>query len=322
MGNQVHLQPRCCQPCCANLCFHNEGNRHEHNEVNRKDGHIFAASNAVLSAEEITLDDHVEKELATEVELWRLETLSPTANLRLYSSTLEVPQPVGGIHSAAGMDKLKLQPYGGIAETASLLGLSGVHIPAVSSSGGIQGKDLAEDPPPLRGLQAAAPGAAAGTAAAAAAREGSSGSTGAPSGESGRSMTGVSGLSSDGGPPTEAPAKEEPPLASVPSNEGALTARGGGSVTVEDAQAVAVEDDDDRLILITAVQANPVKVATPQPLKDVKGAASPRSDSSSDGSTFAGFIEAADRDDEGKNSRTGGVRREDNVRDDRTDMIY
>lgn len=58
------------------MCFHSDAGReadHEH-----KTSSIFANAASVLSmaAEEISLDDHLEKELANEVELWRMETSS------------------------------------------------------------------------------------------------------------------------------------------------------------------------------------------------------------------------------------------------------
>mmetsp|Transcript_124896 Transcript_124896/g.216562 ORF Transcript_124896/g.216562 Transcript_124896/m.216562 type:complete len:373 (+) Transcript_124896:250-1368(+) len=77
MGNQ--MPARCmvpCNPVCCAMCFHSDAGReadHEH-----KTGSIFANAASVLSmaAEEISLDDHLEKELANEVELWRMETSS------------------------------------------------------------------------------------------------------------------------------------------------------------------------------------------------------------------------------------------------------
>merc|ERR1719359_258743 len=65
-----------CNPvCCAICCDHVTGRE---NDSEHKTGSIFANAASVLSmaAEEISLDDHLEKELANEVELWRMETSS------------------------------------------------------------------------------------------------------------------------------------------------------------------------------------------------------------------------------------------------------
>jgi hypothetical protein len=58
------------------MCFHQDTGREADGE--HKTGSIFANAASVLSmaAEEISLDDHLEKELANEVELWRMETSS------------------------------------------------------------------------------------------------------------------------------------------------------------------------------------------------------------------------------------------------------
>lgn len=59
------------------MCFHQDNTGRE-NDSEHKTGNIFANAASVLSmaAEEISLDDHLEKELANEVELWRMETSS------------------------------------------------------------------------------------------------------------------------------------------------------------------------------------------------------------------------------------------------------
>lgn len=77
MGNQ--MPARCmvpCNPVCCAMCFHSDAGRESDTE--HKTGSIFANAASVLSmaAEEISLDDHLEKELANEVELWRMETSS------------------------------------------------------------------------------------------------------------------------------------------------------------------------------------------------------------------------------------------------------
>jgi hypothetical protein len=60
------------------MCFHQDTGRETDGE--HKTGSIFANAASVLSmaAEEISLDDHLEKELANEVELWRMETTTTT----------------------------------------------------------------------------------------------------------------------------------------------------------------------------------------------------------------------------------------------------
>jgi len=60
------------------MCFHDGAGDplRELDENHGKSGSIFASAASVLStaAEEISLDDHLEKELANEVELWRMDT--------------------------------------------------------------------------------------------------------------------------------------------------------------------------------------------------------------------------------------------------------
>lgn len=68
------------------MCIHGDPGRAEeeeehnatHHQRHKAKGGIFANAASVLSmaAEEISLDDHLEKELANEVELWRMETTS------------------------------------------------------------------------------------------------------------------------------------------------------------------------------------------------------------------------------------------------------
>mmetsp|Transcript_42231 Transcript_42231/g.97759 ORF Transcript_42231/g.97759 Transcript_42231/m.97759 type:complete len:306 (+) Transcript_42231:70-987(+) len=82
MGNG--LPSRCVAPChpqCCAVCIHGDANRTEEEEEHagsrhKAKGTIFANAASVLSmaAEEISLDDHLEKELANEVELWRMES--------------------------------------------------------------------------------------------------------------------------------------------------------------------------------------------------------------------------------------------------------
>lgn len=77
MGNQVALAGG--SPVCCAMCFHvdisSEG-RDSH-----RTGTIFANASALsMVADEILLDADLEKELANEVELWRLETLKPGAS--------------------------------------------------------------------------------------------------------------------------------------------------------------------------------------------------------------------------------------------------
>lgn len=81
MGNQ--LPARCvtpCNPVCCAMCFHADTGRGDPEE-NHKSGSVFANAASVLSmaAEEIQMDDHLEEELANEVELWRMETSNNAA---------------------------------------------------------------------------------------------------------------------------------------------------------------------------------------------------------------------------------------------------
>lgn len=84
MGNQLPVKcVAACNPnCCAN-CINPQTGRTEEGDgstgassSSQKQQNIFANAASVLSsqAEELALDDHLEKELANEVELWRMET--------------------------------------------------------------------------------------------------------------------------------------------------------------------------------------------------------------------------------------------------------
>eukprot|EP00747_Dinoflagellata_sp_TGD_P060470 gnl/TRDRNA2_/TRDRNA2_152042_c0_seq1.p1 gnl/TRDRNA2_/TRDRNA2_152042_c0~~gnl/TRDRNA2_/TRDRNA2_152042_c0_seq1.p1 ORF type:complete len:278 (-),score=68.93 gnl/TRDRNA2_/TRDRNA2_152042_c0_seq1:56-889(-) len=83
MGNQVPLAQKglLCNPVCCAMCFDSSGNRLEDDE--HKVGSIFATANSVFTgaAEEITLDDRLEKELANEVELWRMDTANTAVHM-------------------------------------------------------------------------------------------------------------------------------------------------------------------------------------------------------------------------------------------------
>jgi len=83
-----------CNPVCCVNCFAGETGRE--NDSEHKTGSIFANAASVLSmaAEEISLDDHLEKELANEVELWRMETTSTAVHTN-DSAYRQVFAPVG-----------------------------------------------------------------------------------------------------------------------------------------------------------------------------------------------------------------------------------
>jgi len=75
------------------MCIHGETNReqeedHSHSGEQHRKGknNIFANAASVLSmaAEEISLDDHLERELANEVELWRMENSSSAVQKTAY----------------------------------------------------------------------------------------------------------------------------------------------------------------------------------------------------------------------------------------------
>jgi len=91
MGNQ--LPTKCvaaCNPACCANCINPQTGRLEEGDTSggagssQKAAGVFANAASVLSAasEEIALDDHLEKELANEVELWRLETTSVVSQHR------------------------------------------------------------------------------------------------------------------------------------------------------------------------------------------------------------------------------------------------
>jgi len=73
MGNQ--LPSRCmtaCNPTCCATCLQVD---HVRDNDDGKQGSVYALSRSThtMAAEEISLDDHLEKELANEVEFWRME---------------------------------------------------------------------------------------------------------------------------------------------------------------------------------------------------------------------------------------------------------
>eukprot|EP00927_Polykrikos_kofoidii_P046260 TRINITY_DN40471_c0_g1_i1.p1 TRINITY_DN40471_c0_g1~~TRINITY_DN40471_c0_g1_i1.p1 ORF type:complete len:391 (-),score=86.07 TRINITY_DN40471_c0_g1_i1:71-1243(-) len=88
MGNQMPM--RCmtpCNPVCCAMCFQGDGTRDEDGNKTGNSSNIFANAASVLSmaAEEISLDDQLEKELASEVELWRMDTSSAAIHTNLYA---------------------------------------------------------------------------------------------------------------------------------------------------------------------------------------------------------------------------------------------
>lgn len=119
MGNQ--MPARCMAPCnpvcCAICCDHVTGRE---NDTEHKTGSIFANAASVLSmaAEEISLDDHLEKELANEVELWRMETSSTAVHTndgayRTVFAAIGQGGHGGGAHSIDSSSALS-SPNGGI----------------------------------------------------------------------------------------------------------------------------------------------------------------------------------------------------------------
>jgi len=108
MGNQ--LPTRCvvpCNPVCCAMCMNpgRLGNESEQDfdggggssaSANGKNGGVFANAASVLAvaAEEISLDDQLEKELANEVELWRMETSGAAIQKSLQE---------GGLRGLAGL---------------------------------------------------------------------------------------------------------------------------------------------------------------------------------------------------------------------------
>jgi len=100
-----------CNPVCCAMCFHQDAGRGD--DAEHKQGSIFANAASVLSmaAEEISLDDHLEKELANEVELWRMETSSTAVHTNdgAYRTVF------------APLDQRDKYGYGGSIETSSAL---------------------------------------------------------------------------------------------------------------------------------------------------------------------------------------------------------
>lgn len=102
------------------MCIHGEAGR-EHEEEHAQGGEhhrgkgkgsIFANAASVLSmaAEEISLDDHLEKELANEVELWRLDTSSTPVQKTALGLASEGKSGLSGI-STIGNNSQFLVPF-------------------------------------------------------------------------------------------------------------------------------------------------------------------------------------------------------------------
>mmetsp|Transcript_12874 Transcript_12874/g.29125 ORF Transcript_12874/g.29125 Transcript_12874/m.29125 type:complete len:314 (+) Transcript_12874:171-1112(+) len=313
MGNQLQLQPRCCQPC--RMCFLQEAGRHEHSELGRKDGGIFANSSSVLSmsSEEIHLDDHTEKELASEVELWRMETV----DLRANASTTEYNALHAQLLSTCGgmdeFEQLKRNPHYSRMEAPSLLGLAGVIPPSIG--GGPAGASGTAAGSAAAALAAAAAAEAAAAASMAAAREGTA-STALPSGDSGRSRQSAE----DAVACANLAASDCVEFEQARDLQQSARSQGNDEIlTLADATAVEVLDEE-AVVLNASVQN---KVAYNVAAKDITLAGmSPKSNSSSDASTFAGFIEAGDRDEHDSRRTASLLPKEDNVRPDRLDMLY
>jgi len=303
------------------MCLLQDASRHEHNELGRRDGGIFANSSSVLSmnSEEIYLDDHTEKELASEVELWRMETVNPVANPSTTEYSMLHAQLLGSLQGMDEFEQLKRnQPYGRV-EPPSLLGLSGV-LPQGAVPNASSGATGTAAGTAAAALAAAAAAEAASLAATVAATREGTASTSVPSGESGRSRQSAE----DGLPPHTSDL-----ATSVQAENLQQSSRGAafqsnetdGMLTMEDATAVEV-DAEEAVVLNSAVH---TKVAYKGLYEDA--AASPKSHSSSGASTFAGFIEAGGRDEHdevSRGSRRAGalMPKEDNVRPDRPDMLY
>lgn len=105
-----------CNPICCAMCFHQDAGIRE-NDNEHKTGSIFANAASVLSmaAEEISLDDHLEKELANEVELWRMETTSTAVHTNdgVYKAVFAANGPeVGHGHSIDSASVLDSPNYG------------------------------------------------------------------------------------------------------------------------------------------------------------------------------------------------------------------
>lgn len=97
------------------MCFHQDAGLRETD--NEHKGSIFANAASVLSmaAEEISLDDHLEKELANEVELWRMETSSTAvhqSNDGAYRAVFSTNGPEAYGHSVDSASALDLPNYG------------------------------------------------------------------------------------------------------------------------------------------------------------------------------------------------------------------
>lgn len=104
-----------CNPICCAMCFHQDAGLRETD--NEHKGSIFANAASVLSmaAEEISLDDHLEKELANEVELWRMETSSTAvhqSNDGAYRAVFSTNGPEAYGHSVDSASALDLPNYG------------------------------------------------------------------------------------------------------------------------------------------------------------------------------------------------------------------
>lgn len=80
MGNQASaLGAKCCTPVCCAMCLHEDTLKDTSagSESNAFANAASALGGGDAAAEEIALDDSLEKELAQEVELWRLENAGP-----------------------------------------------------------------------------------------------------------------------------------------------------------------------------------------------------------------------------------------------------
>lgn len=102
MGNQLPVKcVAACNPTCCVNCINPQTGRPEDGEtgVSQKAGNIFANSASVLStaAEEISLDDHLEREMANEVELWRLENSTATAQMKGFSTATSSRSGLAGL---------------------------------------------------------------------------------------------------------------------------------------------------------------------------------------------------------------------------------
>eukprot|EP00929_Paragymnodinium_shiwhaense_P057811 TRINITY_DN28959_c0_g1_i1.p1 TRINITY_DN28959_c0_g1~~TRINITY_DN28959_c0_g1_i1.p1 ORF type:complete len:364 (-),score=75.07 TRINITY_DN28959_c0_g1_i1:199-1290(-) len=103
MGNQVPLrivQP--CHPACCAMCF-NTDNVSPDETTTQKSNNMFAKAASVLSMspDEISLDDLIEKELANEVDLWRMDTTghAPEDHVRHLFLAAGGAHPLAGTHA-------------------------------------------------------------------------------------------------------------------------------------------------------------------------------------------------------------------------------